>query len=108
MANVMMLTRRVTVILLASLGLVTLISGILLQTMPRGPGSSYATALGLAKSLWTDIHVYAGFAVAGVAIVHAYTNYRGLLFHFGLIRPRRRTQKKAAVAAASAGKKQEG
>ena len=47
MVNVIMLTRRVTVILLASLGLVTLISGVLLQTMPRGPGSSYATALGL-------------------------------------------------------------
>ena len=92
MANVLLMARRVSVILLATLGTLTLVSGILLQTMPIGPGSGYATALGLRKSTWTDIHVYAGFAAAGAAIVHVYSNYRALLYHLGIVRPRRRVQ----------------
>ena len=91
MANVLLLARKISVILLVTLGFVTLVSGMLLETMPRGPGSGYATALGLHKNTWTEIHVYAGFAAAGAAVVHVYSNYRALLYHPGIIRPRRRT-----------------
>ncbi|NOZ88488.1 MAG: DUF4405 domain-containing protein [Crenarchaeota archaeon] len=103
MANVIVTARRISVILLASMGLLTLVSGMLLETMPRGPGSGYATALGLHKNTWTGIHVYAGFAAAGAAIVHVYTNYRGLLFHLGLIKPRRRTAKPVPQAGPAGG-----
>ncbi len=96
MTNVLLLARKISVILLVTLGLLTLISGMLLETMPRGPGSGYATALGIHKDTWTDIHVYAGFAAAGAAVVHVYSNYRALLYHLGIIRPRRRTPPKPA------------
>ena len=89
-----MTSRKISVIILASLGLIVLISGFLLETMPHGPGSGEAIAIGLTKDTWTDIHVYASFALAGAAVVHVYTNYRGLLYHFGLLRPRRKTAKK--------------
>ena len=106
MANIILLARRITVILLVSLGFLTLISGFLLETMPRGPGSGYATALGLTKDLWTDIHVYAGFAAAGAAIVHVYTNYRGLLYHLGLIRPRHRSTVVKTASTQKTGRKE--
>jgi len=88
--NIILAARRATVIALVTLGLVTLISGMLLETAPEGPGSGEAVALGLAKDTWTAIHVYASFAAAGAAIVHAYTNYRGILYHLGLWRLTRR------------------
>ncbi len=94
MTNVLLLARKVSVILLVTLGFITLVSGMLLETMPRGPGSGYATALGIHKNTWIDIHVYAGFAAAGAAVVHVYTNYRALLYHLGIIRPRRRAPSK--------------
>ncbi len=86
--NLLLTARKVSVILLASLGLFVLVSGILLETAPKGPGSGKAVALGLSKELWTDIHVYAGFALAGAAVIHIYTNYRGLFYHLGLLRLR--------------------
>ena len=88
--NIVLEARRATVIVFVALGLLVLVSGMLLEIAPSGPGSGEATALGLTKETWEAIHVYAGFAVAGAAIVHAYTNYRGILFHLGLLRIRRR------------------
>lgn len=90
--NIVLEARRVTVIIFVTLGLLVLISGMLLETAPSGPGSGEATALGLTKETWIDIHVYSGFIAAGAAIVHAYTNYRGILFHLGLRRLRRSTR----------------
>ncbi|MCE4620434.1 MAG: DUF4405 domain-containing protein [Desulfurococcales archaeon] len=86
--NPVLEARRITVIIFVTVGLVVLITGMLLEMAPSGPGSGEATALGITKETWTDIHVYAGFITAGAAIVHAYTNYRGILFHLGLRRPR--------------------
>ena len=88
--NIVLEARRATVIIFVTLGLLVLVSGMLLETAPHGPGSGEAVALGLTKETWTEIHVYAGFIAAGAAIVHAYTNYRGILYHLGLRRLRRR------------------
>lgn len=85
--------RRATVIIFVTLGLLVLVSGMLLETAPSGPGSGEATALGLTKETWVDIHVYAGFIAAGAAVVHAYTNYRGILYHLGLLRLVRRRRR---------------
>ncbi len=90
MAGAIMAARKISVVLLAAAGLVVLLTGILLETAPEGPGSGSAVALGLDKHTWTDIHVYASFLLAGVAVVHAYTNYRAILYHLGLVRLRRR------------------
>ncbi len=81
--------RGVTVILLVVLGFLTLVTGVVLATAPKGPGSGGLKALGLAKDEWREIHTYAAFSSAGTAVVHAYTNYRGILYHFGLWRRRR-------------------
>ncbi|MEB3758220.1 MAG: DUF4405 domain-containing protein [Desulfurococcales archaeon] len=91
--NAVLEARRATVIIFVTLGLLVLISGIMLETAPSGPGSKDAIALGLTKETWSDIHVYASFIAAGAAVVHAYTNYRGILFHLGLLRPKRRKTK---------------
>ncbi len=72
--NVLLVARRISVILLVVLGFITLVSGIMLETMPKGPGSGYATAFGLHKNTWTKIHVYASFGAAGAAVVHVYSN----------------------------------
>jgi len=88
--NPILAARRATVIILVSLGFFTLVSGMLLETAPEGPGSGEAIALGITKDTWTTIHVYASFIAAGAAIVHAYTNYRGILYHLGLTRLTRR------------------
>ncbi len=72
------------------LGALTLFTGMVLETAPKGPGSGELKALGLTKDQWEDIHVYAAFAAAGAAVVHAYTNYRGILYHLGLWRRSRR------------------
>ena len=105
MGNVLLMARKISVILLVTLGALTLVSGILLETMPKGPGSGYATALGLRKETWTDIHVYAGFAAAGAAVVHVYSNYRALFYHLGLVRPRARQRQRVprSAGAGSAG-----
>ncbi len=94
MANPVLMARKASVILLVSLGIVVAVSSILLETAPEGPGSGEWTALGISKHLWTDIHVYAGFALGGVAIVHAYTNYRAILYHFGLLGLLRRNRRR--------------
>ncbi len=81
-----MLSRKISVIILVSLGAIVLLSGMLLGTAPSGPGSGESIALGLTKDQWVDIHVYSSFALAGGAIIHAYTNYRGILYHTGLLK----------------------
>ncbi|MCE4610120.1 MAG: DUF4405 domain-containing protein [Desulfurococcales archaeon] len=88
--NVILEARRATVIVFVALGLIILISGMMLETAPSGPGSGDATALGISKETWEDIHIYASFIAAGAAIIHAYTNYRGILYHLGLLRLKRR------------------
>ncbi len=82
--NSVLIARKISVILLVTLGTIVLLTGLLLEAAPKGPGSGLATALGIDKETWTTIHVYAGFALAGAAVVHAYTNYRGILYHTGL------------------------
>ena len=89
--NVILLSRKISVIILVLCGLLVLISGMILEVAPHGPGSRDAIALGLTKSQWIDIHRYTGFIAAGTAVVHVYTNYRSLLYHLGLLRPRRGT-----------------
>jgi cytochrome b subunit of formate dehydrogenase len=81
--------RGVAVILLVVLGFLTLITGMILATAPKGAGSGGLEALGLAKNEWRVVHTYVAFSTAGTAIVHAYTNYRGILYHLGLWRRRR-------------------
>ncbi len=88
--NIILEARRATIVIFVALGILVLISGILLETAPSGPRSGEAVALGLTKETWIDIHVYAGFITAGAAIVHAYTNYRGILYHLGLLKLKRR------------------
>ena len=88
--NIVLEARRATIIIFVTLGLLVLASGMLLETAPSGPGSGEAVALGLTKETWKAIHIYSSFAVAGAAIVHVYTNYRGIMFHLGLLRLRRR------------------
>ncbi len=88
--NPILMARRISVIILLVCGILVLLSGILLEVAPRGPGSKWAVALGLTRAEWTDIHRYAGFAAAGAAVVHIYSNYRGLLYHLGLLRIRQR------------------
>ena len=88
--NLVIEARRATVVVFVALGLLVLVSGMMLETAPSGPGSGEAVALGLSKETWEAIHVYTGFAVAGAAMVHAYTNYRGILFHLGLLRLKKR------------------
>ncbi len=88
--NIILKARRSTVIVLVTLGLIVLISGIMLETAPSGPESGNAVAFGVSKEIWTDIHVYAGFIVAGATIVHVYTNYRGVLYHLGILKSRRK------------------
>ena len=87
--NPILLARKISVVILLVCGVLVLISGILLEVAPHGPGSKSAVALGLTKGQWTDIHRYAGFTAAGAAIVHVYANHRSLLYHLGLLRPRR-------------------
>ena len=91
--NIILEARRATVILLVILGLLVLISGMMLQTAPEGPVSGDSMALGIEKDTWVDIHVYASFVVAGAAIVHAYTNYRGILYHLELWCVKERSKK---------------
>lgn len=81
--------RGVTVTLLVVLGSLTLVTGMILATAPKGPGSGGLEALGFTKDEWRVIHTYAAFSTAGAAVVHAYTNYRGILYHVGLWRRRR-------------------
>ncbi len=88
--KVLLMARKISVILLTTLGLAVLLTGMLLATMPSGPGSGEAVAFGLTKEEWKLIHTYTGFALAGAAVVHAYTNYRGILYHLGLLKLRGR------------------
>ncbi len=82
MVNIYMALRTLTVVLLAVLGLATLITGMILATAPHGPGSGRAIALGLTKGEWSTVHELVGFAAAGVAVLHVYVNHRALIFHF--------------------------
>ncbi len=47
--NVILEARRATVIVFVALGLIILISGMMLETAPSGPGSGDAIALGIPK-----------------------------------------------------------
>ncbi len=82
MVNVYMATRTISVIIITVFGLLTLITGILLATAPHGPGSGEAVALGLTKAEWNELHEIFGFIAAGGVVLHVYSNYRALIFHF--------------------------
>ena len=92
--KILLTARKISVIILATLGVIVLVSGMLLDTMPSGPGSSGAEAFGILKEAWEDIHIYASFALAGGAVVHAYTNYRGILYHLGILKIKNRLARK--------------
>ena len=82
MVNVYMATRTLSVVIISIFGLLTLITGIILATAPHGPGSGEAVALGLTKADWNKLHEIFGFIAAGGVVLHVYSNYRALLFHF--------------------------
>ena len=82
MVNVYMAIRTISVVIITIFGLLTLMTGILLATAPHGPGSGEAVALGLTKAEWNKLHEVFGFIAAGGVVLHVYSNYRALIFHF--------------------------
>lgn len=79
--NFITTVRRITVILLLILGTLTLISGVVLLVVPKGPGSGDLVLLGLSKRTWEDIHIYASFVAVGSIVVHLTANLHALKYY---------------------------
>ncbi len=73
--------RQITVLILLITGAIVLITGIFLELFPEGPGSGRITLLGLSKHSISNLHTYAGFAMAGTLIVHLAANIHALSYY---------------------------
>ena len=63
--------RIIVAALLLTLGVLSVLTGIILYTAPRGSGETVA-AFGITKSDWSTLHTYFSFGAAGTAVVHLY------------------------------------
>jgi len=75
-----LVVRIIVAALLLTLGVLSVLTGIILYTAPRGSGETVA-AFGITKSDWSTLHTYFSFGAAGTAVVHLYINWRALIYY---------------------------